>query len=204
VLHSLIEKLSNYPGFFLFCRGVLEANFKAIHRIIHEWLPPKDGRKVLDLACGPGAFSKLFTPENYSGIDINDQYIRYAQEHHRGSFAVMDARDLKFPSRTFDDVLVFGLLHHLDDRDATAVVTSLARVLKPEGRALIIEDIPTRSKLNVIGHLIHNIENGHHIRPPAQYHTLLSPHFRIEDERTFRSGVCDYYAVRVAPLPATA
>lgn len=199
MLHSLIEKLSNRPGLFLFCRGILENNFKAIHRIIGEWLPAGRGRRVLDIACGPGAFSRLYQPENYFGVDLNEQYIRYAKAHHKGSFEVMDARHLQFPSQSFDDALVFGLLHHLDDDDAAAVVTAIARVLRPDGRALIIEDIPTRSRLNVIGHLLHNIENGHHIRPPEQYHRLLDPRFRIVGEKTFRSGVCDYYAASIVP-----
>jgi hypothetical protein len=66
---------------------------------------------------------------------------------------------------------------------------------------LVIEDIPTESRLNLVGHLLHWIENGHYIRPAEEYRRLLSPHFRIADERLFRSGVCDYYMARLLVGP---
>ena len=75
----------------------------------------------------------------------------------------------------------------------TAVAESLRRVVRPGGKVLVIEDIPTESHLNLVGHLLHWIENGHYIRPAEEYRRLLSPHFRIAEERLFRSGVCDYY-----------
>ena len=195
MLHFVIERLSNHPGLFLFCRGVFEANFRAIRRSIREQLPPERDRRVLDVACGPGAFSELFPAEGYVGVDLNERYIRYAQRHYRGTFRVMDARKLEFGDQTFDDVLVYGLLHHLNDTDARAVLEGIARVLKPTGRALIIEDIPTESRLNLIGHLLHRIENGHFIRAAHEYRRLLEGHFHQHGEQFFRSGFCDYYMV---------
>lgn len=193
MLHGLIEKLSNYPGFFLFCRGLLEANFTVIRKTIQDYLGSGENRRVLDVACGPGAFSDLFESEGYTGIDLNPKYIAYAKKHYRGAFEQQDARALGFAEGSFDDVLVYGLLHHLEDSDVTSVAKGLKRVLRPGGRALVIEDIPTESSLNLVGHLLHWAENGHYIRPAEEYRRLLAPHFRVQDEKLFRSGVCDYY-----------
>ena len=193
MLHYIVEKLSNHPGLFLFCRGLLEANFRIIRRTIHEQLPDQEGRKVLDVACGPGAFSELFPAETYVGVDMNQRYIDYARRRYKGTFHVMDARKLDFEAGTFDDVLVYGLLHHLNDEDARAVLDGIARVLKPSGRTLIIEDIPTESRLNLIGRLLHRIENGHFIRTAEEYRTLLGGHLQKQGEQFFRSGFCDYY-----------
>ncbi len=207
MLRVLIEIVSDHPGLFLFCRRILEGNFTTIRQIINEKLPADPDRRVLDVACGPGAFSGLFAPESYSGVDINARYIRYAKGHYHGRFEVMDARNLEFDDESFDDALVFGLLHHLSDEDARAVLASLSRVLKPGGRALVIEDIPTESKLNLVGHLLHRVENGHFIRPAEQYRRLLSAHLRPEEEQIFRSGICDYYmacASRDGSLPTSA
>jgi SAM-dependent methyltransferase len=193
MLHFLIERLSTYPALFLFCRGIFEANFRAIRRTIREQLPAQPDRKILDVACGPGAFSALFPAESYVGVDINERYIRYARRHYRGAFHVMDARRLDFEASTFDDVLVYGLLHHLNDEDSSAVLDGISRVLKPAGRALIIEDIPTESRLNVIGHLLHRVENGHFIRTAEEYRSLFGGPLRRRGEQFFRSGFCDYY-----------
>jgi ubiquinone/menaquinone biosynthesis C-methylase UbiE len=195
MLHALIEKLSNYPRFFLFCRSLLEGNFSVIRQTIREHLTSDPDVRVLDVACGPGAFSDIFSEQSYTGIDINPIYIDYAKKHYRGEFFVEDARSLSFPDGHFDEALVFGVLHHLDDRDVTAVARNLRRVLRPGGAALVIEDIPTESHLNLVGHLLHWAENGHYIRPAEGYRGLLSPHFRVAEERLFRSGVCDYYMV---------
>jgi len=200
LLNYVVEKLSNQPAVFLFCRSVLEGNFKSIRRLISERLPRNDahdGRRVLDVACGPGAFSELFRPQSYYGVDINETYVRYGTRHYAGRFFRMDARALGFPGESFDDALVFGLLHHLDDDDARQVLDSLFRVMRPGARALVIEDIPTESRLNLIGHLLHRVENGHFIRPATEYRALLGGYFAIEDERIFRSGICDYYAATV-------
>jgi ubiquinone/menaquinone biosynthesis C-methylase UbiE len=201
MLHALIEKLSNYPRFFLLCRGLLEANFSVIRKTIQDHLASDPRIRVLDVACGPGAFSNLFSEQSYTGIDINPRYIDYAREHFRGEFFVQDARKLSFEEGRFDEALVYGLLHHLDDSDVTAVAESLRRVVRPGGAVLVIEDIPTESRLNLVGHLLHWIENGHYIRPAEEYRRLLSPHFRIADERLFRSGVCDYYMARLLAGP---
>lgn len=197
MLHALIEKLSNYPRFFLFCRSLLEADFTAIRTTIREHLASDPKRRVLDVACGPGAFSDLFSEQSYTGIDINPNYIDYARKHYRGEFFVQDARSLEFGEGAFDEALVYGVLHHLDDGDVSSVASSLKRVLRPGGVVLVIEDIPTESKLNFVGHLLHWVENGHFIRPAEEYRRLLSPHFRIEEERLFRSGVCDYFMARL-------
>lgn len=197
MVHAFIEKLSDFPRFFLFCRGLLEANFTVIRKAIREHLGASANRKVLDVACGPGAFSDLFPEDAYTGVDLNPKYIRYAQENYRGRFSVQDARELDFPEGSFDDVLVYGLLHHLSDDDVEAVLRGMKRVLRPGGRALFIEDIPTESRLNLVGRLLHWAENGHYIRPADDYRRLLEPFFRFEKEELFRSGVCDYYMARV-------
>lgn len=193
MLRYVIEKLSNYPGLFLFCRGLLEADFREIRRTIQEYLPDSENQRVLDVACGPGAFSVLFTADVYVGVDINKRYIEYAQRQYKGTFHVMDARHIEFSDDSFDGVLVYGLLHHFNDDDAQEVLKGVARVLKPSGRALIIEDIPSESRLNVVGHLLHRIENGHFIRSAGEYRSLLDVHLKKQSEQFFRSGFCDYY-----------
>ena len=202
MLHTAIEILSNYPRLFLFCRSLLEANFTAIRNTIQENLPTDDHHRILDVACGPGAFSTLFNPDGYVGVDINSRYINHARQYFKGQFFIQDARMMKFEDGHFDKALVFGLLHHLSDEDVQSVLENLWRVLTPGGSVLVIEDIPTESNLNIIGHMLHWAENGHYIRPPAEYRRLLCPLFETNREEVFRSGVCDYYMAKLSRLDA--
>ena len=191
---KLVETISDHPVLFIFFRSILENDFKAIRAVIRRDLRLGQGLRSLDLGCGPGAFADLFEGDDYVGADTNARYIEHARRTRRGAFIVADARKLELPDARFDQVLIFGLLHHLPDADVRAVLGEARRLLVPGGRLLAIEDIPAVSRLNLIGHLIHSVENGEHIRPPEEYRRLYSEFGRIEKEEVLRSGICDYYA----------
>ena len=194
LLSKVVEKVSDHPVLFIFLRGILENDFKAIRAIIRRELDVAPGVRTLDLGCGPGAFSDLFEAGDYVGVDMNARYIDHARKHRKGAFVVGDARKVDLPDARFDQILIFGLLHHLPDEDVRAVLSESRRMLAPGGRILAIEDIPAISRLNLVGHLIHQVENGEHIRPVEDYRTLYSAAARIERETVLQSGICDYFA----------
>jgi SAM-dependent methyltransferase len=190
----LVERISDHPVLFIFFRGILENDFKAIRAVIRRHLRRGQGLRTLDLGCGPGEFADEFKGDDYVGADLNARYIEYAKRKKPGAFLVTDARKVDLPAARFDQILIFGLLHHLPDDDVRAVLAEAKRLLAPGGRVLAIEDIPAISRMNLIGHLIHNVENGEHIRPPEQYRALYGSALRIESEEVLQSGICDYYA----------
>ena len=193
-----VEKVSDHPVLFIFIRGLLENDFRAIRAVVRRELRPGQGLRSLDLGCGPGAFADLFLGDDYFGVDLNARYIDHARRTRKGTFLVSDARQVDLPDGRFDQILIFGLLHHLADADVRAVLAESTRLLAPGGRILAIEDVPAISKLNLIGHLIHNVENGEHIRPPEEYRRLYAEDGRrIEREQILQSGICDYYAAVV-------
>jgi ubiquinone/menaquinone biosynthesis C-methylase UbiE len=194
LLSKIVERVSDHPVLFIFCRSLLENDFAAIRAMIRRDLRLGHKLRTLDLACGPGAFADLFEGDDYVGLDMNARYIDHARRTRKGTFVVGDARQVELPDARFDQILIFGLLHHLPDADVTAVLAECKRMLVPGGHVLAIEDIPAISKLNLIGHLIHQVENGEHIRPAEEYRRLYSQAMRIEREEILKSGICDYYA----------
>ena len=111
----MVERISDHPVLFIFFRSLLENDFKAIREVIRRELPAGTGLRTLDLGCGPGAFADLFAGDDYVGADLNARYIDHARRTRPGTFIASDARKLDVPDRRFDQVLVFGLLHHLPD-----------------------------------------------------------------------------------------
>lgn len=194
LFHTIVERVSDHPVLFIFLRGILENDFKAIRALVRRDLRLEPGVRSLDLGCGPGAFSDLFEGQDYVGVDLNRRYIEHAQKHRRGQFIASDARSVPLPDGRFDQILIFGLLHHLSDTDVRAVLAEARRLVVPGGRLLVIEDIPTVSRLNLIGVMIHAAENGEYIRPAEDYRRLYQEIGRVEREETLRSGICDYYA----------
>jgi ubiquinone/menaquinone biosynthesis C-methylase UbiE len=199
LLAKLVERISDHPVLFIFCRSLLENDFRAIRAIIRRELTLDSNMRTLDLGCGPGAFSDLFERGDYVGADLNARYIDHARKHCKGTFVVADAQKLDLPDQRFDQILIFGLLHHLPDEVVRGVLGECRRLLAPGGRALVIEDIPAISRLNLVGHLIHNVENGEHIRPPADYQRLYREGFAISHDEVLQSGICDYYAAVLRP-----
>jgi SAM-dependent methyltransferase len=192
---KVVERVSDHPVLFIFIRGILENDFKAIRAVIRRELRPGRGLRSLDLGCGPGAFADVFLGDDYFGVDLNTRYIDHARRTRKGTFLVSDARKVDLPDARFDQILIFGLLHHLPDDYVRSVLSEATRLLAPGGRILAIEDIPAVSKMNLIGHLIHTVENGEHIRPAEEYRRLYTEDGRrIEREEILQSGICDYYA----------
>ena len=192
---KIVERISDHPVLFIFIRGLLENDFKAIRAIIRRELRVGAGLATLDLGCGPGAFADMFDGDDYVGADLNARYIEHARKKYKGQFLHADARHLQgVPDGRFQQVLIFGLLHHLPDDYVRAVLKEACRVLVPGGHILAVEDIPAISKLNLIGHLVHHAENGEHIRPADDYRRLYREQVRIEREEILQSGICDYYA----------
>jgi len=113
-----------------------------IHHMLHT-LPVPQGADVLDVGSGTGWASLLLAEAGYlpTGVDIAPGNVRIGELHAERWSSVakfqaadMDTLDL---GRTFDAVLMFDALHHVDD--PAAVVKRVGRHLKPGGWALFGE-----------------------------------------------------------------
>ncbi|MDP6969362.1 MAG: bifunctional demethylmenaquinone methyltransferase/2-methoxy-6-polyprenyl-1,4-benzoquinol methylase UbiE [Gammaproteobacteria bacterium] len=115
------------------------------------------GHKVLDLAGGTGdltmKFSQLVGPEGQVILaDINDSMIKVGRDKliDKGvvgnvNYVQANAESLPFPDGTFDCITIaFGLRNVTDKQAALA---SMARVLKPGGRLLVLEFSKTDNPL---------------------------------------------------------
>ena len=89
-----------------------------------EHLPNDMPLRILDLGCGTAEVLKYLPPQtDYCGIDSHLPYIQSCQTKYatRGTFHHADWDDFE-ATEAFDCVLLLGLLHHLDDSSARAVI----------------------------------------------------------------------------------
>jgi SAM-dependent methyltransferase len=209
-VRRLVRRLSARPTLWNLFRRALEFNFVEENRVIGRELMPsaremrREGKqpRILDLGCGTGELAPAFLKAGYSyvGIDIEPERIEYARKTYRkGKFHVMDAHHLLYPDGYFDQILVTGVLHHLSDADVRSIMAEMKRVLRPGGRALVMEDIALRGSLNLLGALVHLADAGAYIRRPTQYTPLFQPHFTLKDTYPVRCGVCDYQTFVLEP-----
>ncbi|HBD24134.1 MAG TPA: bifunctional demethylmenaquinone methyltransferase/2-methoxy-6-polyprenyl-1,4-benzoquinol methylase UbiE [Oceanospirillaceae bacterium] len=117
----------------------------------------REGHTVLDLAGGTGdltmKFSQLVGPEGQVILaDINDSMIKVGRDKliDKGvvgnvSYVQANAENLPFPDNTFDCITIAFGLRNVTDKQAA--LESMARVLKPGGRLLILEFSKTENPL---------------------------------------------------------
>ena len=108
--------------------------------------PPGDGR-ALDVACGSGKLTadlcRLAARGLVVGLDFSGRMLRVAAAATRGPRYVRgDGLRLPFPDGTFDAVTVaFGLRNFADPEGG---LREMARVLRPGGRAVVLEFVRPR------------------------------------------------------------
>jgi SAM-dependent methyltransferase len=104
----------------------------------------KPGMQLLDIACGPGYFAGHFmkTGARVTGVDISRELIRIAEAAHpNATFHVAPADSLPFlEAAEFDRITVILAIQNIED--VAGVFTECARVLKPEGKLLVVMNHP--------------------------------------------------------------
>lgn len=101
-----------------------------------------EGRRVLDAACGEGYGTALLgaMAAEAVGVDIDAGSIRHAQATYgsgRTRFVEGSCTRLPFPEGSFDVVVSFETIEHLDAADQAPMLAEFARVLKPDGLLII-------------------------------------------------------------------
>ncbi|MBI4155132.1 class I SAM-dependent methyltransferase [Candidatus Woesearchaeota archaeon] len=169
-------------------RILMNNNFRVIKKTIKENC--NDEGNVLDIGCGTGYFSRLFNNANYVGIDNSDKYIKFANTKYGGKFFVMDANKMDFKKENFDVVLMISFLHHLSDRELKGIFNDVKRVLKKNGKLIIIDPVPVNEQSNFIRRFIFSHDRGCCGRSKEQISRLLENYFKIEKYEVRNSLSC--------------
>ncbi|WP_138496197.1 glycosyltransferase [Paenibacillus pinistramenti] len=155
----------------------IELEVEHLHRyeILREFVK---GKRVLDAACGEGYGSYLLseTAESVTGIDIspvsvadaNEKYIRNNLQFIEASIA-----DLPFSSASFDVVVSFETLEHVDGAIQDQFMTEVKRILVRDGAFII--STPNKKYYSDLP----EFKNPYHIKElyKDEFLDLLSNHF---------------------------
>jgi SAM-dependent methyltransferase len=104
-----------------------------------------EGKRVLDAGCGTGYGAELLAREGAAsvvGVDVDREVIEAAQREGSGAvtFAAADLRELPADLGTFDAIVCFEVLEHIDEPEAA--LDRLAASLAPDG--LLVVSSPNR------------------------------------------------------------
>ena len=108
------------------------------------------GLKVLDLACGSGAFLRdlkaAFPRAAACGLDLSPAYAAEAAELSGAPVVQAAAERLPFKDASFDAVACIYLFHELPPKVRPAVTAEIARVLKPGGLLAFADSVQPRDE----------------------------------------------------------
>jgi len=133
------------------------------HYLIDDEISYKDvifpeNSKILDVACGTGAFSEYVLKHNINKnihlemLDNDNSRLEYLKkklseyeklDNIKLSFTCDDARKLPYRSNNFNAVVNRYLVHHFprNDNSSQKLVKEAHRVLKPNGKLIVIDVI---------------------------------------------------------------
>jgi ubiquinone/menaquinone biosynthesis C-methylase UbiE len=125
------------------------------YQLVLNYLPPAQGRRILEIACGRGGFSRLVGSRGASvcGADFSASAVDIAKEKlrrnpslaDRVTYVQADAQNMPFEQNSFDIVISCETIEHVPDPGAA--VREMYRVCKPGG----VLYLTTPNYLNFMG-----------------------------------------------------
>jgi len=111
-----------------------------------RWLPPVEGRRILDLACGTGRLLDFAS----EGLDQSASMLEIAaSKHSQKPLYRASASAIPVDSGTLDAIFSLHFFMHLTPREIGGVMEECHRVLKPGG--LLVFDIPSAERRRLAG-----------------------------------------------------
>lgn len=167
--------------------------------LLIEWLQPRPDWVVLDIATGGGHVAKTLAPHcrQVVATDLTIPMLEAAREAHLAEgirqimYVAADAEKLPFLGGSFDAVCCRIAAHHFPD--PAAFVQEVARVLRPGGLFLLIDNVVPDADANPqaeeIGQFLNRFEalrDPSHVRclsPSAWKELLEAAALQVKQER---------------------
>lgn len=150
------------------------------------------GKSVLDAACGSGYGSFILSEyaNSVHGIDIDEETINYAQKKfHRENinFDVSSVTSIPYKDNSFDVIVSFETIEHLDEKNQSLFLKEIKRVLRKGGQLLM--STPDKSSYSDKN----EHDNQFHLKEfyPKEFNDFLKAHFKNVYFLYQRNEVCN-------------
>lgn len=158
----------------------LVGGYKARRYFVEHHVKAEVDYKILDIGCGPGDILDFLPKVDYTGIDIDENYIAKAKTKYgsRGNFVCSAVEDLNMDSSVkFDIVIAAGVLHHLNNSQCSALFNMIKDHLKPNGRFVSMDGcfIPNQNK---ISEFLLKKDRGEFVRTQNEYESIAHSVFK--------------------------
>ena len=157
--------------------GAVDVELETEHRLRYKFAAQLvQGKRVLDAACGTGYGSAILAQNALSvcGVDISQDAITYAEDRYASSgarFFCGSVTNLPFANGSFDVVVSYETLEHIDSRSQELFFEEISRVLADDG--ILVMSTPNKEVYDKRG------ENVFHVceKSFAEFSEMLSSKF---------------------------
>ncbi|MHC4470191.1 MAG: class I SAM-dependent methyltransferase [Planctomycetota bacterium] len=160
-----LRRLLSVPHIFRFFYSVIGAP-RSNSILAEQYIRAAERDKILDIGCGLGDILQYLPSVDYSGFDMEQEYIDNAVKRFgsRGRFSCkkLTAEGVgSFPA--CDVVLAISVLHHLRDDEAIALFRLAKSVMKPSARLVTMDPCYT-DRQSLLERYILSRDRGEHVR----------------------------------------
>jgi SAM-dependent methyltransferase len=172
-----LHKIFSYPLIYSLTQKVM-SGISVRSNLVKEI---KYNSKVLEVGCGTAKIIESLPPVHYYGYDISNKYINYAKKKYTLKNYFFFCK--KFSNKEinkipkFDFILLFGLIHHLNDKDLHKLLPVIKKVLKKNGKLITCDPVFIKNQNFIAQFLIKN-DVGDNVRNTNTYLKLLKKHFK--------------------------
>ncbi|HIH15313.1 MAG TPA: class I SAM-dependent methyltransferase [Nanoarchaeota archaeon] len=152
---NIQERYDRFARVYDFFEYPIERLFFA--RIRRETLSPLKG-KVLEIGVGTGKNLPYYNWKNieYTGIDFSKNMLEMAKRKNfsKAKMVYMDAQDMDFKENSFDYIVTTFVLCSIPD--PVKALKEMQRVIKKEGKIIMVEHVRSKNPLLAFWQDIHN------------------------------------------------
>ena len=152
---------------------------RVYRELVTRFLGLEPGMRVLDVGAGTATLRTVLGDVSYTALEPNPRYVRQMRERFAGgSETVIEGTSTAMSELdgSYDRIIMFALLHHLDDGAATAAFQRAAELLTSDGRVVALDNgfHPGQGR---ISRFLAKIDRGANVRRHDGYADLARPFF---------------------------
>lgn len=144
-------------------RAVSAEYIHRCHLRVNRHLPGQ-GRYLLDAGCGPIQYPEYLTySQNYQYrlcVDVSMVALQEARKRvgEHGLFVVADVSQLPFSNESVDGAVTLHTFHHLPLENQAGAYHEIYRLLKPAGKAVVVNGWTDPFLMRITSGLVHLVE----------------------------------------------
>jgi SAM-dependent methyltransferase len=157
-------------------------------------------KSIVDLGCGTGEFSEIFSPKNYYGVDIDSPGIEHAKIlHPKYKFsAINSVSDLR---GKYEVVALIDTAHHLNPDILRSTLSAIrTRLLAANGTLLIVDPVHPTEQKQLLGKWMFANDRGNFQRTKKEITKEILPIFKTKKYTVFQENILTLYLLLAKPI----